>query len=176
MTKSEVAKLIAMLKVHADHQANDATLVEVWHMALDDMPAEAMTVAFRHWVRSHKWFPKPVELRELANEKVFGIPSAETARAQVERSLKENYPGHPVKYEPDPLVIDALRTVGGTHVFRNAQSHRETESLWQRFTFVYDELRRDRLDTIDYAAEYAVLAAGEGRHIHSLGDGERRTA
>jgi hypothetical protein len=176
MNKSEVAKLVAMLKVHADHNQHGPELVDMWTIALEDMPAEAMMVAYKHWIKTHKWFPKPVELIGIANEKVFGIPSPETARVQVERSLKENYPGHPVKYEPDPLVIEALRTIGGTHVLRNAQSGRELDMLWQRFAFVYTELRAERLDTIDYAAEYTALASGDERHIRQLDNGERRAS
>jgi hypothetical protein len=176
MKESEVAKIVAILKSHADHQATQRDLVALWSMAMDDMPYAAVEVAVRHWIKHHKWFPKPSEIRDLVDEHVFGIPSPETARVQVERSLKENYPGQPLKYEPDPLVIEALRTVGGTHVFRNAQSGRETESLWQRFAFVYAELRAERLEAIDYAGEYAQLASGDRQHIRALGNGERRAS
>jgi hypothetical protein len=176
MTKTETAKLLALLKEHADQKEITPATVEYWHLAMDDIPFEAAMVAYRLWIRRKKWMPKPSEIRDLVDEHVFGIPSPETARVQVERSLKENYPGQPLKYEPDPLVIEALRTVGGTHVFRNAQSGRETESLWQRFAFVYAELRAERLEAIDYAGEYAQLASGTSGHIRALGNGDRRTA
>ncbi len=177
MNKSETAKLLALLKEHADHKDVTPATVEYWHLAMDDIPYEAAMVAYRLWIRRKKWMPKPSEMRDLVDEHVFGIPTAESARAQVERSLKENKgPGHPVTYTPDAIVVKALRETGGSSVFRNAQSGRELESLWQRFAFVYGELRAERLDTIDYAAEYAQLTSGERPHIHALADTNRRTA
>lgn len=177
MNKSETAKLLALLKEHADHKDVTPATVEYWHLAMDDIPFPAAMAAYRLWIRSKKWMPKPSEIRDLVDEHVYGIPTAETARAQVERSLKENKgPGHPVAYTPDEIVVKALREAGGSSVFRNAQSGRELESLWQRFAFVYGELRSERLATIDYAAEYAQLASGERPHIQALGTGDRRTA
>jgi hypothetical protein len=176
MNKSDCAKWIAMYKLHADYNANDARLVEMWAIAFDDLPAAVMEPVYKWWIKHKKWFPKPSEIFDVAHELVYGIPSPEEARVQVERSLKENYPGQPLKYEPDPLVIEALRTVGGTHVFRNAQSGRETESLWQRFAFVYAELRAERLEAIDYAGEYAQLASGDRQHIRSIDSTNRRAS
>lgn len=169
MNKGETAKLLALLKEHADHKDVTPATVEYWHLAMDDIPYEAAMVAYRLWIRRKKWMPKPSEMRDLVDEHVFGIPTDESARAQVERSLKENKgPGHPVTYEPDAIVVKALREAGGSSVFRNAQSGRETESLWQRFAFVYGELRSERLATIDYATEYAALASGDDRSVKAL--------
>ena len=171
MNKSECAEWIAMYKLHADHQANDARLVEMWALAFDDVPVHVMEPVYKWWIKHKKWFPKPKEIFDIAHELVFGIPSAETARAQIERNLHENYPGQAVRYTPDPLVLDAYRAVGGRAAFSSTTSHRETESLWQRFAFVYDELRRERLASIDYTAEYAALSAGEGPELRALGRG-----
>lgn len=171
MTTSEAAKLVALFKAHADHNQHGPELVEMWALAMDDIPYAAAMVAYKHWIRTRKWFPKPSEIRELVNEKVFGIPSVETARAQAERSLRENYPGHTVRFAPDRLVIEAMRTVGGTHVFRNAQNSRELAVLWERFAFVYGELRTERLEAIDYTAEFAAIAEGRAENVCAIETG-----
>lgn len=168
MNKAETAKILALLKEHADNKTMTPETVEYWAIALDDIPYPAALAAYKHWIRTKKWMPKPSEIRDLVDEKVFGIPSPESARAQAERAIRENYPGHPVKYTPDKLVLDALRTIGGAHMFRNAQSARESESLWSRFAVVYDDLRRERVEAIDYAAEYAALQSGTSANVKAI--------
>ncbi len=170
MNASETSKLIAMLKVHAAHNAHGPELVEMWMLALDDVPMPAAMVAYRYWIRNRKWFPKPMEFREIIEEKVCGLPSVDAAWAQLERSLRENYPGHPVKYTPDPLVLESARTIGGTYALRNAQSGREFETLRERFRIVYAERRQEQAEIVNVAEVYAALSSGETSNLRVLPD------
>ena len=160
MKESEVAKLIALLKVHADHSANTAEIVSMWAMAMDDVPYPAAMAAYRHWVKTRKWFPKPVEFRQVIEEQVCGLPSVDDAWSQIERSMRMNYPGQPVKYTPDRLVIEAARTIGGTHALRNAESGYEFDKLRERFRQVYAEMRNEAAQTVDIAQEWTRLGDG----------------
>lgn len=167
MKQSEVAKLIALLKTHADHNATQRELVAMWALAMDDVPYPAAEAAYQWWIKNKKWFPKPVELRQVIEEKVLGLPSVDDAWAQLERSLHENYPGQPPKYTPDPLVIEATRVVGGTYVFRNAQLGREFDNLRERFRQVYAQMRSERSDALDMSAEWQALSAGSPNGQHA---------
>lgn len=154
MKESEVAKLIAMLKTHADHNASTGDLVAMWALAMEDVPVEAARIAYKHWILHHKWFPKPMEFRAIIEDKVCGLPSTDDAWSQLERSMRANYPGHPVTYTPDRIVIEAARQIGGTHALRNAQSGYEFDSLRERFRQVYAQMRSEAAETVDIAAAW----------------------
>ncbi len=174
MNKVETLQLLAALKT-IDPQGwstvDDATIA-VWMSVMNREPAipaaAAMYTVHEIAARPGQKIPAPGDFRALVAEVVCKLPSVDDAKKQIERSMKLNYPGMPATYTPDQIVLDAVRDIGGIHVFRVAQSDQETASLWRRFTTRYTELRAERLDTIDYAAEYAALASGDDRSVKAL--------
>ncbi len=180
MNRSETLQLLAAMKA-LDPQGwstiDDAT-IGVWMAVLNRQPAipaaAAMYTVHEIAARPGQKIPAPGDFRVLVAEVVCKLPSADEAKKQIVRSMRENYPGMPPKFTPDRIVLDAVRDIGGIHVFRVAQSEQETAALWRRFATRYDELRRERLDTIDYAAEYAALTGNAGTDrpdLRSLGKG-----
>ena len=82
-------------------------------------------------------------------------------------------PGVTAGPELPPLVVEALREIGGASSVRQSQNLTQTQ---QRFESVYAQMRRERIEAIDYAAEFAQLASGDTQHIRRLDAGGRRTA
>jgi hypothetical protein len=165
MNRNETQQLLTALKSldPGGFVTVDNSTIDVWTAVLNREPVipggAAMMTAFDVVARPNQRFPTPGDFRVMVAEVVCGIPSVEDARRQIERSMRENYPGHPVKYTPDQLVLEAARSIGGTYMFRNAQSERETADLWRRFATVYDLMRAERLELADIAAEYTALSA-----------------
>jgi len=166
MNRNETIQLLTALKSldPGGFVTVDNSTIDIWTAVLNRDPAipggAAMMTAFDVVARPNQRFPTPGDFRVMVAEVVCKIPSREEARRQIERSLRMNYPGHPVKYTPDRLVLDAVKDIGGTFMFRNAQSERETADLWRRFGTVYDLMRAEQLEVADIAADYAALEAG----------------
>lgn len=180
MNRNETMQLLAALKTldaRGFVTIDDAT-IDVWTAVLNRDPAipagAAMQTAFEIAGRPSQPFPAPGDFRALVAEVVCRVPSVDSARKQIERSMKLNYPGMPPKYTPDQIVIDAVREIGGIHVFRVAQSERETVDLWRRFTAKYQDIRAERLEFVDVAAEWESqqsLPTGDDGDIRQLGKG-----
>lgn len=164
MTIQEARKMIALLKLHAPNHPTPPELADYWAITLDDVPGPLVMDAVRHWCKHHKWFPQPVELLDIVCDRL-GIPTTGDAWNQVQHYIRNSYPGVKDGPELPALVIDALREIGGASSVRQSQNIAQTQ---QRFESVYAHLRRERLDTIDYAAEYAALASGSDRHVKAL--------
>lgn len=64
---------------------------EMYAAALSKLPAKALHEAVRKWVQVGKWFPKPAELKELAEERAVRIRAAEY-RARVAMQAPEPKP------------------------------------------------------------------------------------
>ena len=174
MNRNETIQLLAALKSldPGGFVTVDNAMIDVWTAVLNRDPpipgGAAMMTANDVIARPNQRFPTPGDFRVMVAEVVCGIPSVEDARRQIERSIKANYPGHPVKYTPDRLVLEAAREIGGTFMFRNAQSEREIADLWRRFRTVYDLMRAERLDAADIAGEYAALESGNRATVRAL--------
>lgn len=180
MNRNETMTMLGVLKM-LDRQ-NRVTLdditIDIWASLLDDIPAPAAMEAVKHYMRTAKWFPAPSEIRDLVYQRVCGIPTEEEARKQIERSMRENYPGMPAKYTPDQIVLDAVREIGGVHVFRVSQSERETADLWKRFTAKYQDIRAERMETTNIAAEWEQrqgLSGGSPNGQHAALEGSVRS-
>lgn len=148
----------------------DDTAKLVWADALNMAPAIPFEIAIataRRLAATGERFPRPKEFREFVAETTSGLPSAAEARAQIEQALKQNYPGHPPKVDLHPLVYQASKRVGGTYRLRVSQSERETSQWWREFDAAYTDVRRDALDSLDYAALPEPAA-------HALTEGSRR--
>lgn len=180
MNRNETIQLLTALKSldPGGFVTVDNSTIDVWTAVLNRDPAipggAAMMTAFDVIARPNQRFPTPGDFRVMVAEVVCGIPGVEDARRQIERAMRENYPGHPVKYTPDRLVLDAAKEIGGTYMFRNAQSDRELTDLWRRFRTVYDLMRAERLELVDIGAEYAALEAGQGTKLTAVDSGKRK--
>ncbi len=170
MNRNETISLLTALKMldRQDRVTLDDVTIDLWSSLLHDIPAAAGMDAVKRWMLTSKWFPAPVEIRDLVFAHVCGLPTVETARRQIEQAMRQNYPGMPAKYTPDRIVLEAAREVGGVYVFRVAQSERETADLWRRFVTTYESMRRERAQMIDVAAEYAALSDGEPSNLRVL--------
>lgn len=152
MNRADVIALLGMLKT-LDARGfvviDDAT-IEAWRYAMNHAPAvsaaDAMRTAQALIVRPGVTFPTPGDFRVLVAETIAGVPSVAEARAQVERALRENYPGMPARYTPDPVVLDAVRSIGGVAVFRASQSEQETGRHWRAFEAAYRTARDARVN------------------------------
>lgn len=181
MNREETMQLLAALKT-LDPQGwvtIDNTTIDVWVAAMNREPAipagAAMATALEITSRGGEKFPAPGDFRGMVAEVICGIPTADEARRQIERSMRLNYPGMPARYTPDRIVLDAVRQIGGVHVFRVSQSERETEALWRQFRTAYGDLRAERLDALDIGAawtERQQLAGGDRAAIGAGVNGE----
>lgn len=147
MNRPEVIDLLTALKTldPRGFVTVDNTTIQVWHAVMNREPAiharDAMQTAYELVAKPGASFPTPGDFRALVSETVSGLPSVADARRQVERALKENYPGMPAKYRPDPVVLQALRAIGGASVFRASQNEQQTANLWRNFEAAYRSAR-----------------------------------
>ena len=174
MNRNETLQLLGALKA-LDPQGwvtVDDTLIQVWTAALSKAPAipsgAAMATALEITSRPNEKFPTPGDFRSRVAEVVCKIPSPEDARRQIELSMKRNYPGMPATYTPDRIVLDAVREIGGVHVFRVSQSDHDTRDLWRRFVAKYQELRADRIAEADIAGDWTALSGGDTQPTPAL--------
>ncbi len=170
MNAKETMQLLAALKTldPKGWVTIDNTTISVWTAVLNQPPgipaAAAMHAAAHYAARPEADFPKPGQFRGIVAEIVCGLPSVDEAGRQIVKSMKLNYPGMPAKYTPDRIVLDAVRQIGGIHVFRVSQSERETADLWRQFRTKYTAIRAEQLEDLDItAAWHAALASGNGR-------------
>lgn len=123
----------------------DDAAINVWHTVLNREPeiagVDAMATAYQLVAKPGATFPTPGDFRALVAEIVAGVPSVADARRQVERLLRENYPGMPARYTSDRLVLQALKQIGGAAVFRSSQSEQQTAMYWRQFEAAYRGLR-----------------------------------
>lgn len=151
MKRADIIDLLTALKTldMRGFVTIDDTTIQVWGAVLNREPAvdakAAMQTAYELVARPGATFPTPGDFRAMVSEVTSGLPTVAEARAQIERAMKENYPGMPAKYSPDALVLTAVRQIGGVTMFRNAQSEYETSQLWKRFESAYRDLREKQV-------------------------------
>jgi hypothetical protein len=123
----------------------DDTTISVWTSVLNREPSvsahDAMQAAYELVAQPDAVFPTPGQFRAMVAETVSGLPGVADARAQIERAMRENYPGMLAKYTPDALVLNAVRRIGGVTMFRNSRNEIETARLWKEFEAAYRSLR-----------------------------------
>lgn len=152
MKLSETAEIYTMLAAFAPDRTDvdERSAIAIWHSAIGDLPADVMHGAVHAWFRSHKWFPFPAELRELAVRSLAGLPSPQDAWLDAQRLARERTvfrwdAGH-------PAVVDALRDIGGARAVNESTALHHT--------------RRDFLDA--YAARVMAFVAKDGDELLAL--------
>lgn len=84
MTLEEVNKLLALVKVNYNYAFKSMTeqekvmLVKSWSFALQDIPADIVTLAFMQLVSTHKWLPSPAEIREQVRDLYYSAAYQDT--------------------------------------------------------------------------------------------------
>ena len=168
MNKRETLALLGALKAldMRGFVVIDEPMIDVWTAVMNREPAitgqAAMQTAYELVARPGATFPTPGDFRAMVSEVTSGLPTVAEARAQIERAMKENYPGMPAKYAPDALVLTAVRQIGGVTMFRNAQSEYETSQLWKRFESAYRDLREKQVTPPAVTAGASSPALGGG--------------
>lgn len=142
MTQADRPRFLAALGALAVATGTplDEARSRAYWMALDDLPIEAIERAVRSALRSARFFPRPVELREACGD----IPPAGRAAIAFEavrRAIREQGAYRSVAFD-DPLVNATVRNLGG----------------WPRLCGqTKDEL--DKWTRKDFERVYAALAA-----------------
>ena len=150
MTDGEVATLIAILHAHAPrHEVTDETYT-LWEWALEDVPFAAAKYAVRDWVKHHKHFPFPTEIREAIIGALLDLPDADAAWAMVQARIRATYPGFPApRWDAPAAIIEAVQDIGGIYNLRQSE---RPERDRERFRSVYNEARSDAMKHTDVAA------------------------
>jgi hypothetical protein len=170
--RHEVIDLITALKTldPRGFVTIDNTIIQVWESVMNREPMiagpDAMRTAYELVSQPDATFPTPGAFRAMVAETVSNLPSVGDARRQVERALRQNYPGMPAKYRPDDVVLKALRQIGGASMFRASQSEFDTARLWKEFDAAYRAIRDERVSPRDISTDPALPAT----HHKAIGE------
>lgn len=147
MNESEAAKVVAILHAHdPKHPTTDAT-VTAWAMAMDDVPYPAAMIAVRAWMKHHKWFPFPSELRGMLAEQLTGLPTTDVAWGLVQQRMRQTYPGQSAPpWDVHGAIIEATQRIGGVNALRMSNSPLKDQD---RFTEIYNAIRERVLQEAD---------------------------
>jgi hypothetical protein len=85
----ETSKIVAVLEGSFPNFPTKPQTVPAYHLALEDLPYEAVRAAVREALQSLKFFPTPAELRAIISDKLLGLPSAEEAWGEVTTQVRE---------------------------------------------------------------------------------------
>jgi hypothetical protein len=156
MTRSETAKILAMLQTEWPSQVVTPGRVALWHAVLGDLPYAAVAWALGEWLRRADCphFPHPGELRGLVADRVLALPAPEEAWQLVLRRLREVYPGMPAPPWTAPAPVQqAVAALGGIHALQRSEEPHLDRAHFYRVYAIY----RQRAVQ---AADLAALAAG----------------
>lgn len=113
------ATLLPLLLVFSE-KATEAESPMFWHIyatVLGATPAKALREAVRKWVAIGKWFPKPAELRELANEEAIRLRAAEYRARKVLAAPVPAPESYLPRAEVQTLVAEIKAAVSGNGDF-----------------------------------------------------------
>jgi len=122
---------IAALCIAFNREATPHTFEAYW-MGLGDLPLSAVELACAMAIRSKRFMPMPVELRELSGEKTDDQRSV-AAWGDVQRAVPRGSYKH-IDF-CDPLINATIRTLGGWPSFLDRLGTAEAEK-WARIDFV----------------------------------------
>lgn len=89
-----------------------ATRKRAYFAALEDVPWDAIEVAFRDAIRLEQFFPVPATLRELAGYITERLPAAEAAWNRL-RDIEKRYNRDALN---DPITREVFEAMGGGYV------------------------------------------------------------
>jgi len=89
MNKTEAAKIVSVLEGSFPNFPTKPQTVMAYHLALEDLPYDAVQAAVREALKVLKFFPTPAELRQIVADKLLFLPSAEEAWGEVTRQIRD---------------------------------------------------------------------------------------
>lgn len=138
--------------------------LRVYLRELDDVPPELLEAVVRDLIRTSEWFPTVRAIRERAAERSLGLPAEAEALAQIEARIRWARTSAAAEAPPiHPVVLEAIRGVGGFHAFRSAD---EASVIRGQFGRLYRELRGSAIAAVQTGA-LALPSAPTGRELRS---------
>jgi hypothetical protein len=161
MNLSEATELVAILQAHAPHHQTTEATFRAWQLAMEDVPIAAAMLAAKLWMRHHKHFPYPAELREIIGEQLTGLPSAEDAWQLVLNRMRGSYfPQLAEDWDAPWPVQQAVQSIGGIHALR--MSERPGLDA-KRFADAYAMYRERAIRELDITTAWKTQLAGGNR-------------
>ncbi len=163
MEHHEVAALLGILQGTYGYMTITEETIPIWRIALAQPPAipgPAALYAARWWIAYRDKPPSPADLRDVVDEEVLGIPSAEAAWTTLTTYLRGWYPGFPSERAPLPeLIRQAASDIGGTYLIRHSE---RPDDVHRRFIDAYTRRRREHVRGLDVAAAWTAFQLGAG--------------
>lgn len=163
MTKSEAAKLVAILAALPNAKVNEQSAM-LYYLALEDIAYADAERAVAILIRTSKFMPTPAEIREVLTDALIDIPQWEEAWNEFLRVVKrygvyftdDRYTKHGWGGWSSQAVADAVQHVG----FRNACMSDESNdaTIKAQFRNFYEGQRKRRQRALQVGA--AAIAAG----------------
>jgi len=108
----QVTEILTMLAAAYPRFTLQKETIRVYALLLEDIPIAALRAAALEIAATSKWFPTASELRQTAFDLQTGVPTAETAAAEVWQAIQRV--GH--MYRPEfshPNVEATVEAIGG---------------------------------------------------------------
>lgn len=109
------ATLLPLLLVFTDKstEAESPMFWQIYATVLAKTPAKALREAVQKWVTIGKWFPKPAELRELAEEEAVRLRAAEYRARKALAAPLPKPESHLPREAVERLVAEIKQAVSG---------------------------------------------------------------
>jgi hypothetical protein len=163
MTRNEISKLLAMLHTawpdakHPDPKAQ----VQVYEIALHDIPYEAGEKAVASLIQTARFFPVPAEIRKAALSILGVIMSPEEAWEEVVRQIREvGYYGSPSF--TNPIIAETVRHMG----WRNLCGSDDLDADRSWFIRVFESKQRQAITSTQK------LPSGRASQARPVGGGD----
>lgn len=129
---------VVMGKLYATFDRESSVIqIEQYYEALCDLTIEQLEHAARKWIATGRFFPKPVELREIAKPDTTDYDAGQAWMMAVSYVTDSPYA---ITFS-DPLINAVIRRLGGRATFSRIGSN-ELERFWRpRFLEEYKRLR-----------------------------------
>jgi hypothetical protein len=169
MNRQEVAKLVTMANAaYPGRLSSDqlAMTVDVWLLALKDVPAPLAESAFTIYVQTATFFPSPGQIRTIALDQAGLFPTADEAWAMTRLYFRRAS----ARSSIPEIVNEAAALVGG---WRWLGQQDETDTrVAEQFRKAYSSLVERRLQSVNLADELEkrTALADESRQMLTVGD------
>lgn len=171
MTRSEAAKLVAILAALPNAKVNEQSAV-LYYLALEDIAYKDAERAVAILIRTTKFMPTPAEIREVLADAQIDVPQWEEAWHEFMRVVRrygvyfvdDRYSKPDWSGWSSDAVADAVQHVG----FRNACMSDESNdsTLKAQFRNFYEGQRKRRQRALQVGA--AAISASRLEHVDAI--------
>lgn len=171
MTKSEAAKLVAILAALPNAKVNEQSAM-LYYLALEDIAYKDAERAVAILIRTSKFMPTPSEIREVLADAQIDVPQWEDAWNEFMRTVRrygiyftdDRFTKHGWNGWSSEAVADAVRHVG----FRNACMSDESDdsTIKAQFRNFYEGQRKRRQRALQVGA--AAISAERLERIEAI--------